>query len=147
MKVGKAKCKVLKGIRKKIAEANDISYNPRECHHKGDCAGTCPACEAEVRYLTDQLNLRRMAGKAVRVAGLAAGITMLSSCRHIFQPNGMTERDFPPQSNKPELLEGDVVAPDTVIVEPRLLVGDVVAPEPEPDDPEMKKEAKKDVKK
>ena len=59
----------------------------------------------------------------------------------------MTERDFPPQSNKPELLEGDVVSPDTVIVEPRLLVGDVVAPEPEPDDPEVKKEAKKDVKK
>lgn len=128
MKVGKAKCKVLKGIRKKIAEANDISYNPRKCNHKGDCAGTCPACEAEVRYLTDQLNLRRMAGKAVRVAGLAAGITMLSSCHHIAQPNGMTERDFPPQSNKPELLDGDIVAqqPDSTVSEPK--AGEVPAP-------------------
>ncbi len=108
MYVGKAKCKVLKGIRKQIADANEIDYNPRKCNHKGDCAGTCPACEAEVRYLNNQLSLRRMAGKAVRVAGLAAGITMLSSCRHIFQPNGMMENDFPPDTNNPVLLEGDV---------------------------------------
>ena len=142
MKVGKAKCKVLKGIRKKIAEANDISYNPRKCHHKGDCAGTCPACEAEVRYLTDQLNLRRMAGKTIRVAGLATGITMLSSCGHLFQPSGMTERDFPPQTNKPELLEGDVVAPpDTTIDVPEPLAGEVMAPV-KPDSAEAKKDVK-----
>ena len=48
---GKSTCKTLKAIRRQIAEANDIKYEPRECHYEGPCLGTCPACEAEVRYL------------------------------------------------------------------------------------------------
>ena len=47
---GKSTCKTLKAIRRQIAEANDIKYEPRECHYEGPCLGTCPACEAEVRY-------------------------------------------------------------------------------------------------
>jgi hypothetical protein len=46
MMKGKSICKVLKAIRKQVADANDIKYEPRECHHQGDCRGTCPACEA-----------------------------------------------------------------------------------------------------
>ena len=48
---GKSTCKLLKDIRQQIADANGISYQPKECHHEGDCAGTCPACEEEIRYL------------------------------------------------------------------------------------------------
>ena len=77
---GKQTCKTLKGIRKKIADANEIIYEPKECTHKGDCAGTCPACEAEVKYLERQLNLRRMAGKAVAIVGLSLGLTAITSC-------------------------------------------------------------------
>lgn len=74
MERGKETCRALKDLRQRIADANDIAYTPTECHHKGDCAGTCPACEAEVQYIEQQLSLRRMLGKAVVVAGLSLGV-------------------------------------------------------------------------
>ena len=48
---GKEKCKYLREIRKKIALENDITLVTSECTFKGECKGTCPKCEAEVRYL------------------------------------------------------------------------------------------------
>ncbi len=52
-------------MRRKIAEANNIPLRDRECTHTGDCAGTCPYCESEVRYLERELSKRRALGKAV----------------------------------------------------------------------------------
>ena len=77
---GKRTCKILKEIRQEIARANDISLVTSECRYQGDCAGTCPKCEAEVAYLEQQLNLRRIAGKTVMLTGLAAGALMFGSC-------------------------------------------------------------------
>ena len=77
---GRHICNTLKAIRRQIAEANGIKYEPRECHHEGDCAGTCPACEAEVRYLEGELRRRSSMGKKVAVAGLAVGMAGLSGC-------------------------------------------------------------------
>ena len=74
MTKGKSTCKLLKDIRQQIADANGISYQPKECHHKGDCAGTCPACEEEVRYLERELKARKGNGFGMKVAGIAAGI-------------------------------------------------------------------------
>ena len=71
---GKSTCKLLKSIRQQIADANGISYRPIECHHKGDCAGTCPACEEEIRYLERELKARKGNGFGMKVAGIAAGI-------------------------------------------------------------------------
>ena len=71
---GKSTCKLLKDIRQQIADANGISYQPKECHHKGDCAGTCPACEEEIRYLESELKARKGNGFSMKVAGIAAGI-------------------------------------------------------------------------
>ena len=71
---GKEKCKALKEIRKQIAENNDIKYVVDECKHKGDCKGTCPKCEAEVRYLEKELEKRRALGKKVAIAGVSLGI-------------------------------------------------------------------------
>ena len=71
---GKSTCKLLKSIRQQIADANGISYQPKECHHKGDCAGTCPACEEEIRYLERELKARKGNGFGMKVAGIAAGI-------------------------------------------------------------------------
>ena len=71
---GKSTCKLLKDIRLQIADANGISYQPKECHHKGDCAGTCPACEEEIRYLERELKARKGNGFGMKVAGIAAGI-------------------------------------------------------------------------
>ena len=74
MTKGKSTCKLLKDIRQQIADANGISYQPIECHHKGDCAGTCPACEEEIRYLERELKARKGNGFGMKVAGIAAGI-------------------------------------------------------------------------
>ena len=74
MTKGKSTCKLLKDIRQQIADANGISYRPKECHHRGDCAGTCPACEEEIRYLERELKARKGNGFGMKVAGIAAGI-------------------------------------------------------------------------
>ena len=74
MAKGKSTCKLLKDIRQQIADANGISYQPKECHHRGDCAGTCPACEEEIRYLERELRTRKGNGFGMKVAGIAAGI-------------------------------------------------------------------------
>ena len=74
MTKGRSTCKLLKSIRQQIADANGISYRPKECHHKGDCAGTCPACEEEIRYLERELKARKGNGFGMKVAGIAAGI-------------------------------------------------------------------------
>lgn len=77
---GKQTCKILKEIRRQIAEANDIEFVTSECRYKGDCLGTCPKCEAEVRYLGQQLHSRSLAGKAVALAGISAGMILMSGC-------------------------------------------------------------------
>ena len=74
MAKGKSTCKLLKDIRQQIADANGISYRPKECQHKGDCTGTCPACEEEIRYLEGELKARKGNGFGMKVAGIAAGI-------------------------------------------------------------------------
>lgn len=45
---GKSKCKILKQIRQQIAAENNIEFVTAECRFQGECAGTCPKCEAEV---------------------------------------------------------------------------------------------------
>ena len=71
---GKEKCRMLKQIRKKIADANDIPYVVEECPHQGECRGTCPKCEAELRKMEQELSLRRRIGKGIAVVGVAAGV-------------------------------------------------------------------------
>ena len=107
MKQGKKVCKTLKQVRLDIARANGIEYAPRECHHEGDCKGTCPACESEMRYLERELARRRRLGKTAVVAGVSLGLTSLAA----------TSCDFVSQSvqtilhhNQP--LEGEVVDQD-----------------------------------
>lgn len=87
---GKQTCKILRDIRRKIAEENDIEFITSECQYKGDCSGTCPKCESEVRYLEQQLRIRSLAGKAVKLAGVSAGVILsigygsaLSSCNRL----------------------------------------------------------------
>lgn len=88
MNYGKHICKTLKAIRSEIASANEIEYTPIECHHKGDCAGTCPACESEMRWLERQLRNRQALGKAVTIAGLSVALGAMSSCHMIGHTTG-----------------------------------------------------------
>ena len=78
---GKSKCAILKEIRKQIAENNNIEYIISECKHQGNCKGTCPKCESEVRYLEKELDKRRKAGKAVAIAGISAAcLATMTGC-------------------------------------------------------------------
>lgn len=78
---GKEKCKMLREIRAQIAARNDIELVTRECTYKGECKGTCPKCESEVRYLEEQLEKRHAARKKVALAGVSAGLMLsLTGC-------------------------------------------------------------------
>lgn len=71
---GKEKCRALKEIRRQIAEKNDIEYAVSECSYQGECKGTCPKCESELRYLEKELERRKNLGKAVCVVGISASV-------------------------------------------------------------------------
>ena len=76
---GKSKCRFLKEIRRQIAAENDIEFVTSECKYQGECTGTCPKCEAELRYLEQELEKRQKAGKAIAVAGVAAALVVGTS--------------------------------------------------------------------
>jgi len=102
---GKQTCKILKEIRRQIAEANDIEFVTSECRYKGDCLGTCPKCEAEVRYLEQQLRSRQLMGKAVVLAGLSAGMIAFSGCGS--SSDQKADDSYRLQGEPMELPEGD----------------------------------------
>lgn len=79
MKQGKHTCETLKAIRRDIASANDIDYTPTPCDYEGDCTGTCPACESEMRWIERQLRVRQALGKAVTVAGVSLALSLGAS--------------------------------------------------------------------
>lgn len=111
---GKDKCKILKEIRRQIAEENGIEWAVSECSHKGNCKGTCPKCESEVRKLEQELEFRRKIGKTVAIAGISAAcVTGLTACsledvvdygQQIIE--GITDRIN--RLKEPEVLEGEV---------------------------------------
>lgn len=56
MNTGKEKCERLRAIRKEVARQYGLDYAPVECTHTGDCSGTCPQCDEELRNLQSQLD-------------------------------------------------------------------------------------------
>ena len=96
--LGKQKCRILKQIRQKIADENDIPFVTRECSFQGECRGTCPRCESELRYLEKQLALRASMGKRVAVAALCASVGLgVAGCTSPFggkTAGGLTETDL-----------------------------------------------------
>lgn len=109
MKHGKFICNQLKQVRLDIARANGIKYVPRECHHEGDCEGTCPACESEMRYLEREIARKRSMGKVALIAGVSLGLTSLTttSCDYVRE----TVRELSHHGHDGPL-EGEVVATD-----------------------------------
>ena len=142
MKRGKDICKELKAVRRKIAEENDIPLEIKECTYKGPCRGTCPRCEAEVRYLENSLAGRLRMGKVATVAGLALG---LASCGG--QPQGAdTLLRQPKADTSPNLGEelgtGVPEGPSEIIDVPEVgelvITGDMEElPPPQPPDGEL----------
>lgn len=83
MNKGRATCEVLKGIRLQIARENCIDYQIDECKFEGNCSGTCPKCEADIRFLERELLKQNKLGKAVVIAGLSVGLLGgLTGCGH-----------------------------------------------------------------
>ena len=135
---GKQKCQILKEIRAEIARQNDISLVIEACTHKGECRGTCPRCESEVRYLEMELEKRRRLKKAVALAGISAGMTVaLSGCAVmdavVDSPLGEAVLNAinPSRTQIPEVLDGEV--PMDYEFE---LMGDVAYFDGEPAEPE-----------
>ena len=60
---------LLRQARRQLAELNDIVWlsSDSDCHDA--CAGDCPLCRAELRYLESELNRRAAEGKAIVLLG------------------------------------------------------------------------------
>ena len=63
----RAKCKILKGIRQRIADVNGINYEPYPCANNGDCEGTCTQCEKELDWLWTQLKQKESQGYRIYI--------------------------------------------------------------------------------
>lgn len=63
---GKEKCEFLREIRKNMAQANGIPYEPRECNFEGECSGTCPFCEKEAADLLSALKEKERQGVEIK---------------------------------------------------------------------------------
>ena len=98
---GKEKCRILKEIRAEIARQNDIEWVVSECKHQGNCKGTCPKCEQEVRELEKALARREALGKTVAVVGVSASIALsVTGCANpLFRPTAGVP--MPPDSGEP----------------------------------------------
>ena len=81
MNKGKEICETLKEIRQQIADKNKIEYSPSQCHFQGECKGTCPKCESEVRYLENELFKRNKFKRVASIAGISLGVALtVSAC-------------------------------------------------------------------
>lgn len=136
---GKEKCKALKEIRKQIAEKNDIEYAVSECSYQGECKGTCPKCEAELRYLERELEKKKNLGKAVCVVGISAsvcgGLTACNpaeSVRDVLNDvfNIGVAEEIAGVAPAPEQLTGDMeIAPESTEAPLEALDGDIALPQ------------------
>ncbi len=123
---GKEKCRILKEIRAEIARQNDIEWVTSECRHQGNCKGTCPKCEQEVRELERALARREAVGKTVAVIGISASLTLaVTGCELLpiatttGEPLGgqyVMETETPVESSPvTEMTEmGEMLPPDSV---------------------------------
>ncbi|MCL2131535.1 MAG: energy transducer TonB [Lentimicrobiaceae bacterium] len=108
---GRKVCNTLKEIRRQIADKNEIEYTTDDCHFEGECKGTCPKCDAEVKYLEKELHRRTQLGKTAVIAGISLGIAgTFPAC------------NAPQQTNTPvaeQEIAADTVNLDTIPVIPK----------------------------
>ena len=93
---GKEICEQLRDIRRTVAEKYGLNYSPRECHHEGNCFGTCPICDAELEDLQRQLMEKGI-----------DNINLSDKCREKFRFLNRNNVDMDPSIDDPSLIEGD----------------------------------------
>ena len=118
METGKRICQVLKNLRKRIADANEIPFEIEECTHKGDCPGTCPKCESDLRYLMESINQREQEGKPVVVDSLMSDAEL----RQAFDIKPICPES--PQEPEEFVLQGMPVPPSELMRQ----IGGIAAP-------------------
>ena len=93
---GKEKCRLLRQIRKEIAEANNVVFLSADCNNDADCAGTCALCDAEVQWLDAELLRKAAAGHKLTLKGLSLDTFSFSinSCETSREPAHMVEKDL-----------------------------------------------------
>ena len=112
---GKNICNQLKEVRKRIAEENGIPLEIEECTYKGECRGTCPRCEAEVRYLENALADRLRLGKVATVAGLALGLAATTAQATEVMPSVLPDVPSVVSSNKTHTSNSIITLRGTVV--------------------------------
>lgn len=96
---GKEKCKLLRQIRKEIAETNGIVYITTDCTYEGDdCLGTCPKCDEEIAYLDAELNRKIADGELITLAGLSLD-TFQSGITGASENAGFSKEPIPTMGN------------------------------------------------
>ena len=117
MTYGKHICEQLKAVRKGIAEENGIPLEFEDCTYKGECRGTCPRCEAEVRYLENALAERMKLGKVATIAGLALGLAATTTQA---QTPVQTRNDVDTNSRRwDNLVEGKILD-ESIVLSPEV---------------------------
>lgn len=147
MQRGKSICKQLKAVRHRIAEENNIPLEQRECTYDGPCRGTCPRCEAEVRYLEKSLAQRLHLGKAATVAGLSLslaacggqqpdGQSPLVKTDSLNSPSDTLETTLPPDDSTADKTEKNNIIEDEglIIMDGICIENDTLPPPPPPYD-------------
>ena len=97
---GREKCELLNQIRQKIADENNIEFTIYECTFEGECIGTCPKCEAELKYLEAELAKKQARGEKIKLDGIFT-LNFEGECP-------INESDISPDEIE---LRGDVIAP------------------------------------
>lgn len=120
---GKQICSYLKSVRREVASANGIDLEIPDCTFEGECPGTCPRCEAEVRQLERELLQRQSLSQKVAIVGVAMGLAL----------SGMSvasaQNVNPSDSVNCKSLEMDGFADDGTSADDELIVGDARAPQ------------------
>ena len=81
MNKNKAKCDVLKKIRKGVADKLGIDLHQKECTFEGTCTGTCPKCKQEEEILNKAISKK--------VGALTMGAVMGMSLAACTPQNGL----------------------------------------------------------
>lgn len=106
---GREKCELLNNIRKRIAEKNDIDFVIYDCTFEGDCTGTCPKCESEIKYLEDELIRKQESGEKININGIFSAEEYKPKC------SDMAGEEV--HMDCSEIVEGDLDSPQLPLEE------------------------------
>ena len=105
---GKEKCNYLKAVRREVAAANGLQLDIPECTYEGECQGTCPRCESEVRQLEQALSMRKSSLQKVAILGVAAGLALSGMTAASAQTIAPADTAHSVDSTFEEVIEGEL---------------------------------------